>query len=274
MTRPKVALPKSRSFNEVVTLDLKEFGSKYILWMINSFTRFIQGKLIINNKVDTIIQALTDSWCMSVGFPSQEFFGNIGGEFANIKLDELTSKLGLTVKFGPSYSPWSNGLNKRNQASADITIKKLMYEYKTPLTDLLVKVAAWTHNTSVNKLKYSPLQLVTGQAVLIPEITTGNLATESMTDSEAVRRTMENLMRITAEFRESDMRIKLKDRQNVGIQNYQQQRNYVEGDKVWFQPLNGNAWIRPPVIVTQRGQSVYFQTHGDLKKIAACRVKP
>ena len=112
MTRPKIALPKSRSFNEVVTLDLKEFGSKYFLWMIDSFTRFIQGKLISNKKADTIIQALTDSWCMSVRFPSQGFFADNGGKFANITLDKLTSKLGLTVRFGPSYSPWSNGLNE------------------------------------------------------------------------------------------------------------------------------------------------------------------
>ena len=27
-------------------------------------------------------------------------------------------------------------------------------------------------------------------------------------------------------------------------------------------------------MVTQRGQSIYLHTHGDLKKIAACRVKP
>ena len=72
--------------------------------MIDSFTRFIQGKLINNKKVDTIIQALTDMWCMNVGFPSKGFLTDNGGEFANIKLDELTSKLGLTVMFGPSYS--------------------------------------------------------------------------------------------------------------------------------------------------------------------------
>ena len=129
MARPIITLPKSRSFNEVVTLDLKEFGSKYILWMIYSFTQFIQGKLITNKKADTIIQALTDSWCMNVGFPSQGFFADNGGEFANIKLDELTSKLGLTVKFGPSYSPWSNGINEINHASADITIIKLINQH-------------------------------------------------------------------------------------------------------------------------------------------------
>ena len=99
VTRPRVALPKLWSFNEVVTLDLKEFGTKHILWMIDSFTRFIQGKLIPNKRADTIIKALTDAWCMNVGFPSQGFFADNGGEFANIKLDELTSKLGLTVKF-------------------------------------------------------------------------------------------------------------------------------------------------------------------------------
>ena len=75
-----------------------------------------------------------------------------------------------------------------------------MEEYKVSLSDSLVKAAAWTHNTSVKKLGYSPLQLVTGQAVMIPGLTTGNVATESMMDSEAVSRTMENLMRITSEF--------------------------------------------------------------------------
>ena len=48
----------------------------------------------------------------------------------------------------------------------------------------------------------------------------------------------------------------------------------MEEDKVWFQPLNGNAWIGPALVVTQRGQCVYLHTHGDPKKIAACRVKP
>ena len=173
---------------------------------------------------------------MSVGFPSQGFFADNGGEFANIKLDELTSKLRLTVRFGPSYSPWSNGLNEQNHASADMTIKKLMEEQKVSLSDSLVKAAAWTHNTSVNKLGYSPLQLVTGQAVMVPGLTTGNVATESMTDSEAVRRTIENLMRITSEFCESDMRRALKDCQDIRVREYQHRGNYVEGDKAWFQP--------------------------------------
>ena len=37
---------------------------------------------------------------MNLGCPSQGFLADNGGKFANIKLDELTSTLGLTVKFG------------------------------------------------------------------------------------------------------------------------------------------------------------------------------
>ena len=211
---------------------------------------------------------------MNVGFLTHGFYADNGGEFSNIKLDDLRSKLGLTVKFGPTYSPWSNGLNERNHASADQTIKKLLEEKKITLNDSLVKAAAWTHNTSVNKLGYTPLQLVTGKAVTLTGLTTGNIATESLTDSEAVQRTMELLAQTTLEFREADMRKKLKECQGIRTQAYQHMRDYIEGDKVWYQPLNGNSWLGPASVLCQRGQSVWIHTNGDIKKVAACKVKP
>ena len=199
---------------------------------------------------------------MNVGFPTHGFYADNGGEFSNIKLDELTSKLGLTVNFGPTYSPLSNGLNERNHASADQTIKKLLEEKKTALNDSLVKAAAWTHNTSVNKLGYTPLQLVTGKAVTLPGLTTGNMVTESLTDSEAVQRTIKLLTKTTQEFREADMRRKLKECQGLRTQAYQHMRDYVEGDKVWYQPLNGNSWLGLASLLFQRGQSVWIHTNG------------
>ena len=66
------------------------------------------GKLLNNKRADNIIQAIMDNWCMNLGFPTSGFFADNGREFSDIKLDELTSKLGITIKFGPAYSPWSN----------------------------------------------------------------------------------------------------------------------------------------------------------------------
>ena len=60
VVRPRVTLPRATSFNEVVTLDLKEFGLKYVLWMVDMFTRFIRGKLIPNKKADTVINVLNN----------------------------------------------------------------------------------------------------------------------------------------------------------------------------------------------------------------------
>ena len=54
-----------------------------------------------------------------------------------------------------------------------MTIKKLMEDKSVGLTDVLVKTAAWTHNTNVNRAGYSPLTLVKGKAVSIPGLTMG-----------------------------------------------------------------------------------------------------
>ena len=85
----------------------------------------------------------------------------------------------------------------------------LIEEKKTAMTDSLIKAAAWTHNTLVNKLQYSLLQLVTSKLVTLPSLTMDNDATESMTDCEAVQRTLENLSRTVSEFREAEMNKKL-----------------------------------------------------------------
>ena len=56
--RPKVSLSKAMDFNEIVSLDCKQFGNKNVLWMVDTFTRFIQGKVLKNKE------ALTGSGCI------------------------------------------------------------------------------------------------------------------------------------------------------------------------------------------------------------------
>ena len=85
---------------------------------------------------------------------------------------------------------------------------------------------------------------------------------------------MELLTQTTHKFREADMRRKLKEYQNLRTQAYQHLKPYVEGDRVWYQPLNGNSWLGPASLLCQRGQSVWIHTNGDIKKVAACKTKP
>ena len=62
-----------------------------------------------------------------------------------------------------------------------------MEEDKKLKLQTAVNMASWTHNTNVNVLGYSPLQLVTGKSIFLPGLNNGNVVTESEFDDEAVR---------------------------------------------------------------------------------------
>merc|ERR1712243_316795 len=95
--------------------------------------------------------------------------------------------------------------------SCDITNRKFIADKKTGLTDVVIKTAAFTHNTNVNKAGFSPLQRVTGKAANILGLTMGNEGSESLTDAEAVNNIMETRHKINKEFREAETKKKLKD---------------------------------------------------------------
>jgi hypothetical protein len=68
---PKVSLTKVTDFNQVVSMDLKQFGKKEVLWMICSFTRFCQGTVLRNKSSEAIIEAMESIWCWRFGFLSK-----------------------------------------------------------------------------------------------------------------------------------------------------------------------------------------------------------
>merc|ERR1712055_702511 len=144
-------------FNSIVSFDLKSIGNKYILWMICTFTKFMKGIVVNNKNPDTIIKALHGAWCMDIGYPTTGFWADNSGEFRNAKMEEFVNKLGLKIYFTPSYSPWSNGINERNHYSCDVIVKKVMEEDKKVTLQEASTMAAWTHNTNINVLGYSPL---------------------------------------------------------------------------------------------------------------------
>ena len=125
----------------------------------------------------------------------------------------------------------------------------------------------------MNRAGYSPLTLVTGKAVTIPGLTMGNEGSESVTDSEAVRRIMETIHKVTKEFREAETKVKLKECQGIRVRSYQNQEKYISGDKVWYQYKDGNAWHGPGEVIYHKGNAVFIHSNGDVKKVEVCKVK-
>ena len=181
-------------------IDLKIVGERYILWMVDACTKFIQGRVLSDKNPESIIRALHRGWCLPYGYPTVGFWCDNGGEFRNSKMEEFVNKLGLEIKFTPAYSPWSNGVNERNHYNCDVIVRKIMDEDKKISLSEAVDMSSWTHNTNVNVFGFQPLQLVTGKSVMIPGLTTGNMATDSLYDDEMIRNIMECHYSLMKEF--------------------------------------------------------------------------
>lgn len=173
-------MPKVTDFNQIIILDLKQFGENYVLWAGNSFTHFIQRIVSKNKQADTVVDALQTIWCLQFRYPSKGFWVDNGKEYQNKDMIELLFKLWLKIEFGPTYLPWSNGIKERNHYSADIVVHKAQETDKTLSLQKAVELAAWTHNTNVSFLGYEPMRLVTGKSIAVPGVTTGNDETNSL----------------------------------------------------------------------------------------------
>jgi len=209
--RKKTSLPRSSSFNEVVTMDLKCFGDRtYILWMVDDATRLIRGQVIQDKEPDTIIAAIQKIWIngygMGPGLPSKAFYSDNGGEFVNQKLLNLCQAQGIILKTTSSYSPQQNGLNERNHGLVDIMVEKIRRDYPQLTMQEAVNEASFAKNCIIHQQGgFSAFQLVFGRNPGIPGVsdcTTGGL--EQLSDGEITRGIFDRMNKIITECQEKE----------------------------------------------------------------------
>ena len=196
--------------NEIITLDLKELDNgKYVLWFIDSFSKYLKGVVINNKKKETVLTSLYYDWICPMGIPSVGFWTDNGGEFQNNVMAEFVDKYGLVLKFGAAHSPWSNGINERNHAVADIIMGKVKEGDKSLTDQQAVNIASWSHNTNVNKLGYTHLQLQVGKSIGLPGFTEGTMVTNSKFKYELVEKLVMNMKKTVEQFRIANFREKI-----------------------------------------------------------------
>ena len=58
------------------------------------------------------------------------------------------------------------------------------------------------------------------------------------------------------------------------IREYQHRGQYQEGDKVWYQHQDLNAWLVSAEVVYYRENRVWLYIYGNMQKVTTCRLKP
>ena len=113
---------------------------------------------------------------------------------------------------------------------------------------------------------------MTGKSVMIPGLTMGNLATDSMADDEMVRNIMERHYLLMKEFRMLEFSGKLRKANKTRSKGYED-IIIDAGDLVFYQYEDKKAWLGPEKVFAVNGGDIFIFANGNLRKVPRCNVQ-
>ena len=172
--RPKISLPRAKDFNEMVTVDLKEntrypTAPKFILYVVDSFSRFIRACFIKDKRAETVTNAVWELWIEFFG-PMGTLHSDLGREFVNDEMAKLCEKFDMKQTTTATQSAHQNGRCERNHALCDRMIDKMCTADPTLPPEMALKHAVMAYNTLANYTGFSPCQLVFNKNPAIPTV--------------------------------------------------------------------------------------------------------
>ena len=271
--KPVVSLPLARRFNEVIAMDLKSWGNKYFLVMVDLYTRYCSAVVISNKNASTIINGVFLNWIVFFGVPGKILSDN-GGEFNNEEMRSLGEAFNIRIMNTAAESPWSNGVCERLNAVLGSMVNKVLAD--CPGCNLNVALA-WVvaaRNSLSSFSGFSPNQLVFGQNPAIPGVFYDRLPAlegKEIASSEMVRNNLNALHAARRAFTqaESSERIARALRHNVretdpGILQC--------GDEVYYKRLGSAEWRGPGNIIGIDGKQFLVKHGGAYARVHSCRL--
>ena len=162
------AAPFQRTHADVLgPLATSEKGYKYVLVMVDSFTRWTEMVALKNQTAATIANCIYKEWICRHGVP-QEIVTDKGSNFLAQIVQELSHSLGIKRVTTSSYHPAANSLCERRNAVITSSLKKIIQNNPADWPGYLSSVQ-FALNTTVNQsTHYSPYFLVYGRKAKRP----------------------------------------------------------------------------------------------------------
>ena len=268
--RPVVAMNMANDFNQILSVDLKIWEDKYILYMIDVFTRFTVGEIIKNKQPETIVDTIMRHWIKYFG-TMEGMISDNGGEFRSNLMMEVTSQLGVFHHTTGAEAPWQNGSNERNHAVCDSMLHGVLNDHPEMSLNTALAWACTAKNTLSNVYGYSPYQLVLGQNPRLPNIIEDPPpAWEVKSMSKKLTDHLTALHATRKEFIKTESCEKLKKALKHRIRT--SDTVYQHGDTVYYKREHEDKWKGPASVMFQDGKIIYVRHGGYGIKVSANRI--
>ncbi|CAC5406208.1 unnamed protein product [Mytilus coruscus] len=110
-------------------MDLKQWNGRWILHMIDMWSRYTVSVFIDRKKTTGVIEKMMTNWIGIFGVMGTILTDN-GGEFSSDEMREVASILNVKVYTTAGESPFQNGLCERVHAITDTMLMKLEADYR------------------------------------------------------------------------------------------------------------------------------------------------
>ena len=270
--RPAVALPMACDFNEKVAMDLKLYKGKYILYLIDMFSRYTVAAVINRKRPSDVIDKIMEKWVAYHGVMAALLSDN-GGEFNGEEMRQVKSKLNVIELTTGAESPWQNGLCEKNHALTDNILEQMDEDFPELGLETKLAWACMAKNTLQNVYGYSSFQLVYGKNPKLPNIVSDPPPSwEINSMSEALEKHLKALHSARRAFTKSESCAKLKLALKSKIRTVD--RTYENGDIVYYKRDGEDRWLGPAKVVFQDGKIIFVRQGGYMYKVSANRLLP
>jgi transposase InsO family protein len=142
-------------------------GNRYILGIIDHFSKICMLIPIRNAEAKTICKAFYAHWVSLFGAPI-EIISDNGSSFKNNLKREFSNLMGIKEVFSMPYYPQANGLVERLFRTAKSMIHLSVNENKKEWDEVLPTISMALRNSVAQSTKYAPFEVIFGKRARLP----------------------------------------------------------------------------------------------------------
>ena len=232
LQRVRVAGPFQQLHIDILgPLTEAEDGCKYVLTMIDQFTRWVELIPLKNQKAHVVAHAIFDQWFCRYGCPSI-MVSDRGKNFLSIVVKHLSAMCHVKRIKTSSFHPSANGVNeRRNKVIIDI-LRRLLENQPHLWSRYIASVAYVVRTMICSSTNVSPFELTFGYKPVMPIDldlpVPDTTAKKVMEQIRVLQRKAEYLQKVARETEQL-----MKERYKAQFDKRAIPENYLPGDKCW-----------------------------------------